>query len=222
MAKATRKSAKSKTGAEEPAERWALPAQQARSRETRAKILAAAERVFAEKGYDGARLQDIAEAAGCSVGAVYFRFKDKDALFFAIAETFAQEGRENLSAVFKGELGNVEDLVRNFVLTTVANFRKHRGMFRAVVEGGFDHPLVMKTIFALRDELARAIESNIAGRIKRPDPGMAIRVMTQMVYGFMLVGVLNKSAPTKLDDALAVEELANAAVAYLLSERDAS
>ena len=49
--------------------------------------------MFAEKGYDGAKLADIAEEAGVSVGAVYFRFKDKDALFLAIAETFIEETR---------------------------------------------------------------------------------------------------------------------------------
>ena len=59
-------------------ERWALPVSQARSRATRERLLAAAETVFAQKGYDGAKISDIAEEAGCSVGAVYFRFKDKD------------------------------------------------------------------------------------------------------------------------------------------------
>ena len=219
MAKATRKKKAKSEAPAEPAERWALPAQQARSRATRAKILAAAERVFAEKGYDGARLQDIAEVAGCSVGAVYFRFKDKDALFFAIAEGFARDGRENLAAVLKGEYRNPEHAIRDFVKTTAESFRTHRGMFRAIVEGGFDHPLVMKTIFALREELAQSIAVTTADRLSRPDVGMATRVMTQMVYGFLLTGVLNKAAPTKLDDAQAIEELANAAVAYLLSPR---
>jgi len=65
-------------------ERWSLPATQARSRATREKLLEAAETVFAAKGYTGAKISDIAAEAGCSVGSVYFRFKDKDALFFAI------------------------------------------------------------------------------------------------------------------------------------------
>ncbi len=77
----------------EVAEKWALPAQQDRSRAMRGRILKAAETVFAEKGYEGARIADIAKAAKCSVGAVYFRFKNKDALFFAIAESFAEDVR---------------------------------------------------------------------------------------------------------------------------------
>src|SRR6201996_7768091 len=121
-------------------ERWSLPASQARSRATRERLLEAAESVFADKGYDGAKISDIAEEAGCSVGAVYFRFKDKDALFFAIAESFIEDARGGLSNLLGGESVAPEQVIRNFVAATAENFRKHRGLFRAIVERGFDHP----------------------------------------------------------------------------------
>ena len=76
---------------EDEEQRWSKPVHQARSRETRDKLLAAAERIFDEKGYGGARIVDIAEIAGCSVGAVYVRFKDKDALFRGIVDDFSKE-----------------------------------------------------------------------------------------------------------------------------------
>src|ERR1700761_5834306 len=115
-----------------PSERWALPASQARSRATRERLLDAAENVFAAKGYDGAKISDIAEEAGVSVGAVYFRFKDKDALFFAIAESFIEDARAGLGALLAGaaemERGAV---IRLFVTATAKNFQTHRGLFRA-------------------------------------------------------------------------------------------
>jgi AcrR family transcriptional regulator len=46
----------------------------------RAQLLDAAARVFAEKGYQGARIVDIVRAAGLSSGAVYGRFDSKDEL----------------------------------------------------------------------------------------------------------------------------------------------
>src|SRR6476646_5935317 len=46
----------------------------------RAQLLDAAARVFAEKGYFGARIVDIVRAAGLSSGAVYGRFDSKDEL----------------------------------------------------------------------------------------------------------------------------------------------
>ena len=197
-----------------PSERWALPASQARSRATRASLLEAAEQVFAEKGYDGAKISDIAKEAGFSVGAVYFRFKDKSALFSAIAESFIEDARANLPFLLKG--GDSETIIRSFVAGAAANFRKHRGLFRAIVERGLDNPQAMKTIFGFREELAATLETALqGGRAAR----LPIRVMTQMVYGFLIAGVLNKDAPTKITDAQAIGELANACVAYLESAR---
>jgi len=194
-------------------ERWALPASQARSRATRERLLDAAETVFAAKGYDGAKISDIAEEAGVSVGAVYFRFKDKDALFFAIAESFIEDARGGLLALLSGAAStDAEKLIHTFVTKTAENFRRHKGMFRAIVERGMDHPLAMKTIFSFREELADSFEWALHGNKRASLP---VRVMTQMVYGFLLAGVLNDKAPTKITDADAIAELAKACVAYL-------
>ena len=53
---------------------------------TRHRLLDAAERVFFEKGVSRASLQDIAQAAGVSRGAIYWHFKDKADLFNAMME----------------------------------------------------------------------------------------------------------------------------------------
>jgi AcrR family transcriptional regulator len=50
---------------------------------TRDRLLSAAVEVFVEQGYEGARLQDIARAAGLTTGAVYANFRGKDELLFA-------------------------------------------------------------------------------------------------------------------------------------------
>jgi AcrR family transcriptional regulator len=197
-----------------PVERWALPATQARSRATRERLLEAAEIVFAEKGYDGARLADIAGEAGCSVGAVYFRFKDKSALFSAIAESFTEDARAGLSALLGHTREDPEQLLRTFVIATAINFRKHRGLFRAIVERGIEHPQAMQTIFGFRDELAKALENALHKTCNKP-AGMPVRVMTQMVYGFLIAGVLNEHAPTRIDDSRAITCLADACIAYL-------
>jgi AcrR family transcriptional regulator len=50
---------------------------------TRERLIAAAIEVFAEQGYEGARLQDIARAAGLTTGAIYANFRGKAELLFA-------------------------------------------------------------------------------------------------------------------------------------------
>ena len=54
---------------------------------TRAKLLAAAARVFARKGFAGATLEEIAEEAGYSTGAVYYNFSGKDELILELVRT---------------------------------------------------------------------------------------------------------------------------------------
>lgn len=53
---------------------------------TRRSILDAAERVFQAKGVGASSLQDIAQAAGVTRGAVYWHFKDKADLFDAMMQ----------------------------------------------------------------------------------------------------------------------------------------
>jgi AcrR family transcriptional regulator len=60
--------------------------QQLRIRETQARLLDAAEKVFVRDGYGGAQLDEIALMAGRSKGAVYTHFKSKEDLFLALFE----------------------------------------------------------------------------------------------------------------------------------------
>lgn len=53
---------------------------------TRSRLLAAAERVFFERGFHGASLEAVAEEAGLTKGAVYSRFENKGDLFLAYQE----------------------------------------------------------------------------------------------------------------------------------------
>jgi AcrR family transcriptional regulator len=55
-------------------------------RDGRAELLKAASRVFAEKGFRAASVEEIAAKAGFSKGAVYWHFESKDDLFFALLD----------------------------------------------------------------------------------------------------------------------------------------
>jgi len=199
-------------------EHWALPVQQERSLITRERIVAAAEKVFADKGYEGARISDIAKRAGCSVGAVYFRFADKDALFFAIAESFRAGVRERLPALTQRPFASPDEVVEQYVTVVAAQLRERRGLFRAIVERGFDHTLAMDIVFSIRGELQAFLETALAKfGGKYDDLPFTVRMISQLVYGFLLTGVLNDRAPTRLDDARTVRELAAALIAYLKS-----
>jgi AcrR family transcriptional regulator len=60
-----------------------------RKEETRAELIAAAASVFAQRGFHGASVEEIAREAGYSTGAIYWHFSDKDDLFLAVFESYA-------------------------------------------------------------------------------------------------------------------------------------
>lgn len=69
-------------------ERWT---RERRVEHTRNLLLDAAEEIFARKGLGGAALEDIAEAAGYTRGAIYAHFGSKEELFLAVIERQRQQ-----------------------------------------------------------------------------------------------------------------------------------
>lgn len=57
-----------------------------RKAETRERLLAAAGRVFARRGYQAAAVDEVADEAGFSTGALYSNFDGKEDLFLAVLE----------------------------------------------------------------------------------------------------------------------------------------
>lgn len=68
--------------------------------ETRERLLRAAADVFAERGYDGTRVADIAAAAGVSNGALYAHFSSKADL---LVDALRTHGRRLLADLFAAD-----------------------------------------------------------------------------------------------------------------------
>src|SRR5258708_19075831 len=65
-------------------------------RANQGRILQAARKVFAQHGYHGATIEEIAEEAGLSNGAVYYNFANKEDLFLALLDMWRTELIEDL------------------------------------------------------------------------------------------------------------------------------
>ena len=63
---------------------------------TRTRLLQAAEKIFARDGFEAAKLEEIAAAAGYTRGAVYANFDSKEDLFLALLEREIAARIENL------------------------------------------------------------------------------------------------------------------------------
>lgn len=64
--------------------------------ESRKKILLAAEKLFSEVGFDKARVDDIAEAAGVNKALIYYYFKSKEEILQTLFSGLVEEARRML------------------------------------------------------------------------------------------------------------------------------
>jgi TetR/AcrR family acrAB operon transcriptional repressor len=82
---------------------------------TRRQLMDVALRVFSTRGYSAARLSDIAAEAGVTRGAVYWHFKNKQGLLFAILTEMANPFVQTATEVLDSDLEpgrKIRELVR--------------------------------------------------------------------------------------------------------------
>ncbi len=73
------------------------------SEERKDQILEAATRVFTQRGFDEARMDDIVEEAGLSKGALYWYFESKEALITAIVDRVFDWETAHMRAIIESE-----------------------------------------------------------------------------------------------------------------------
>lgn len=122
--------------------KWVRPTHQSRSQETLERILDAAEAVIAEKGFDKATIGEIVKRAKSSVGALYARFNDKEALLSCLYERFYQEAIATADVAVAPERwsgASISEIIAEVVPFLVRVYREKAGLVRAfIVRGGSD------------------------------------------------------------------------------------
>jgi AcrR family transcriptional regulator len=169
----------------------------------RAAILAAALDEFAARGYEGARLDDVAKRAGVAKGTIYLYFTDKEALFQDLVRSMVNPilgTLEKLPAIDMPARALVERLIDTFVREIIGTRRKdiirlifsEGPRFPAIAE--FYHREVIARILGfVRPMLARAVE-----RGELPDDTF-VRfpqlIIAPGLVGIMWAGLFDKYEP---------------------------
>ena len=73
---------------------------------TRQRLLAAAAKVFARRGYHRATVDEIASEAGFTIGALYSNFSGKEELFLALADRQVEERVAEFGAIADADAGD--------------------------------------------------------------------------------------------------------------------
>jgi len=152
--------------------------------EKRARVLAAARRLFAERGYPATTTADVAAHAGVSQGIVFHHFGSKEGLLAAVAGDY---GRGLAEAMFppgvplEGELPSVEATLRR----AFAFVREQGALSRLLVLSA--DPTTYQTVHeASRLEIAGAISRALAdasahGRVRPMNPQIAAELLFALV-----------------------------------------
>ena len=99
----------------------AAPARWTRRKQARPnEILDAALKVFAEKGFAGARMDDIARRAGVTKGTIYLYFENKEAVFKTLVRDSIGATLAGVTAGTRDFQGSAKDLLR-FALGAMAH-----------------------------------------------------------------------------------------------------
>jgi AcrR family transcriptional regulator len=180
--------------------------------EVRANILAAAERLFADRGYDGTAVRGIAEAANVTGAMVHYYFGSKEALYHAVIETAATTVRSLMLETTSGT-DSIEQKLSRFVEGYADYLFSHphlaRILHRELLAGGnhlkeiIQYPLANYTI--LREALAGGVRS---GELRRIDLDLAPISLMGMLIVFQLIHPVLSSVTGATTDKKAVKRLA--------------
>lgn len=135
--------------------------------QTRARLIEAAAAVFLRRGFEGASLEEIAEEAGYTRGALYSNFRDKDELFLLVIEGHFTEQVGAVEQIF-AEIGSPEGRVAALQEWHAAHCDADEGWTSLIMEFylyAFRNPdlrsLVGDMERRVRDAIARLVEQQL-------------------------------------------------------------
>lgn len=158
-----------------------------RGRRTRDALIVAARGVFEERGYDGTRMSDIAEAAGVSHGTVYTWFATKDAVLMAVVDSLVDDLYASLSTPDDGDpVRRIERANRSYLDA----YRAHARLLEVVEQAATTDESFRAVLAGLRaahvDRVAATLRHLQADGLARADldAHVAAAALCAMVEGF--------------------------------------
>ena len=133
--------------------------------ETRTRILEAAVKVFATKGYHDAKVDDIVGEAQTSKGAFYFYFPSKQDIFIALSDTFADLLESKVSEAMQSESHGLQQMDAA-LRVSLGLFSQYRGLAKiALVQAVGLGAVFEERRRAINDRLTRLVQTRLEAAV---------------------------------------------------------
>jgi AcrR family transcriptional regulator len=205
------KSSRRATGRREVAAAPGTPAAarelRAQGRKTMRKLLDAGMRVFAERGFHAARVDDIVRAARTSHGTFYLYFANKEELLRALAIQCAHEMGAlagGLGEVTRDDEGAAE--LRRFLETFFSTYARFGPVLRAWMEGNVEDRETSRLGVVAFTDIAAALSSRLRDAGARGDEATisALMALLERFAYFLVSRQLEFDSVTLLDTVTGV------------------
>ena len=123
----------------------ARPTKTADSPDYRAKICEVAETLFAERGFDGTPIREIAQQTGATKALIYHYYQSKEALYLSLLEKEVSGVVTKLEEIAASE-GEPEDKIRNVVQVFLEQYQANPQGFQLVQRVIDDHSPTAHTL----------------------------------------------------------------------------
>ena len=156
------------------------------SEERGLEILGSIRQAFAEKGFDGASMQDLARAAGMSVGNFYRYFPSKAAIVQAMCTYDLAEIQSEFAEIKLSDAPMV--CLRERMLMHFGEEGMHDGQLWAeITAAAMRKPEIGAASLQMEETITRLLASIFAGVTRRPEPEALLRYQGQCQLLVMLV-----------------------------------
>jgi AcrR family transcriptional regulator len=177
------------------------PVKQLRGRRSRDRLLNAGQRLVAARPFDALSVADIARAAGCSVGAFYLRFRDKDAFFGALVAQYVADGRAETLELYATYAD--DRLIGALVTGTIGRFRRYAGLIRSAIRKRMEDASVWEPIRLSGHFNADCFVDWLAkrnGHTLTVAEDLSVRFAFQVLYGTLNNALVNQPGPLDIED----------------------
>jgi AcrR family transcriptional regulator len=182
----------------------------------RREILSAAERIFAQKGFHSATMDEIASHAELAKGTIYLYFENKRDIFYTLVDEKVDSLMKLVKVEIKREAQSVERLKR-LVKTQLGFFQNNRDFFRIIITEQTRFELGIKDEFRKRmmqkhlkytNIVARIIQRGIEEKVFKPlEPRKVASALIGIVNGFTFQWLRNAQGESLVPNAGLIMEL---------------